>query len=241
MAELIARYRIRFTVITPWIGLRMVEAGIDRRHDLSSVQILACGSAPMPPMIANALLAMMQGARISLACAQSEAGPALIVNTYDAAQPMSTRRLAGHTDLHVVDHNGNDALPGELGEDLAAQSRTEAALSGQSRTERRHSRRRVVSQRGLGWFGAEGGLYFFDRAVDTMRVAGRRVSSAEVEYASLNPGSSMRPQSLDFRTRAPSIAWSRRSFSGPENRSPIWRISSRQGLSSAGFRSNTSR
>ena len=38
------------------------------------------------------------------------------MNTYDAAQPMSTRRLAGHTDLHVVDHNGNDALPGELGE-----------------------------------------------------------------------------------------------------------------------------
>jgi fatty-acyl-CoA synthase len=180
MGKLIERFAVQSLAITPWIAIRMLAADVPARYDLSSVQMVASGSAPLPPPVARALLAAVPGARVMSACSQSEAGPALVVNVFDPARPLSVGKPTPTTELRLVGDDGEPVAPGQVGEIWL----------------RHQAPRRVYLDPALhrgddGWYhtgdyghiGDDGYLYFFDRGVDLIRTADGPVSTVEVEAA----------------------------------------------------------
>lgn len=180
MGQLIERLAIRSLDITPWIAIRMLAAGIPARYDLSSVQLVAFGSAPLPPPIARALLAAVPGVRIMNACAQSEAGPALVVTGFDPARPLSVGRPSPATELRLVGDDGEPVSQGDVGE-----------IWLRHRAPRRVYLDPTLHRGDDGWYrtgdygrlGDDGNLYFFDRAADLIRTSDGPVSTVEVEAA----------------------------------------------------------
>jgi acyl-coenzyme A synthetase/AMP-(fatty) acid ligase len=182
MGELIARCHIATLLLTPWIAMRMVAAGLQERHDLSSVTTVAIASAPLPATTAIALTTMMPGLSINTAYAQGEAVPAVVLGTFDPRRPTALGRPAPGTDLLVVGEDDQPVANGAIGEiwlRSAAPKRLylDETLNAQRRADG------WTRTRDLGYVGADGDLYLFDRAVDAIHTNGRLVSSIEVEGA----------------------------------------------------------
>ncbi|NUR62898.1 MAG: acyl--CoA ligase [Catenulispora sp.] len=180
--ELIAAHRVSSAMMLPWCALLMANTRVHERHDLSSLKLLAFSSAPLPPAMADRLLAACPGARIVTAYSQSEASPAVVFNVYDPARPLSVGRPAPGTELRVVAASGADAEAGQAGEIwlrspapkrryLDPEYGASARVDGWVRT------------RDLGRLDETGELYFLDRMEDAIWRDGRPVSTIEIEAA----------------------------------------------------------
>jgi acyl-CoA synthetase (AMP-forming)/AMP-acid ligase II len=180
MAQLIQDRAIGSVAVTPWIASQMIAARIHERYDLASVHMVGCGSAPLPSPLALALLQIFPSARVTSACSQSEAGPALVVNVFDPAKPLSVGRPTPITELLIVDPAGDPAPQGELGEIWLRHPAPKRLYLDPERN---------TGILGDGWYrtgdygriGADDNLYFFDRGVDLIRTAAGTVSTVEVE------------------------------------------------------------
>ena len=180
---LIEKYRAGMVAITPWIANRMVETRLHEKYDLSSVGMFACGSAPLAPARAEQLLAMVPGAKITSACSQSEAGPALCVNVFDPARPMSTGRPTPVTELRIVDEAGEDLPAGRVGEIWLRHPAPKRLYIGLPELN--------ASILADGWYRTgdlahldeEGFVHFFDRRADAVRTSDGLVSTLAVEAA----------------------------------------------------------
>jgi fatty-acyl-CoA synthase len=180
MAELVARYRIKSFMITPWIGIQAVAARVHERHDLSCVDTVATASAPMPPRIARALLEMMPRAQLNSVYAAREAVPAVVMATFDPARPFAVGRPARGTDLLVVDEHGQPVPAGRIGEIwLRCQAPKRLCRDGADRAAQGEDD--WTRTRDLGYLDEDGELHLFDREADAVRVNGTLVSTIEVE------------------------------------------------------------
>ncbi|MFD4609037.1 class I adenylate-forming enzyme family protein [Streptomyces sp. NPDC058440] len=183
MAELISRHRIGSVMITPWIAMRMLAARLGERYDLSCVERVAIASAPLAPALSRGLLKLFPASELNTAYSQSEAVPAVVVNTFDPARPSTLGRAARGTEVRIADALGAELPLGEVGEIqlrsaapgrhyLDAQRDAEVRIDGWIRTG------------DLGHLDEEGWLHLFDRGNDVLDSgAGMRVSSVAVEAA----------------------------------------------------------
>jgi acyl-coenzyme A synthetase/AMP-(fatty) acid ligase len=182
MGELIARYAVGSLGLSPWLVTQFLAARLPERYDLSSVRLVAYASAPLPPAIAQAVVAALPGARIATAMSQSEAVPAVVAGFFDPARPFSVGWPTPGTELRIVSPDGAPVPPGEVGEVWL-----------------RHGapRRRYLDPAldtnvsADGWYltndyarqGEDGEVFLFDRGQDLIRTGAGMVSSLEVEGA----------------------------------------------------------
>jgi len=183
MGELISSLQVGSVMITPAIALDIVEHRLHERHDLTSVHTWACGSSPLAPATADALLAMIPGSKISTVCSQSEAGPALIVNVYDPQRPLSVGKPSPITELRLVSDKGEDVPTGAVGEIWLRSQAPKRTYLDQPEVTARLLADGWHRTGDLGRQDDEGYLYLFDRKVDVITVGGTLVSSVEVEAA----------------------------------------------------------
>ncbi|MYX96618.1 AMP-binding protein [Streptomyces sp. SID486] len=181
--QLIEKYRAGMVAITPWIANQMVLARLHETYDLSSVGMFACGSAPLPPARARQLLEMVPGARITSACSQSEASPALCVNVFDPEHPMSVGRPTPITELRVVDEEGADLPTGRVGEIWLRHPAPKRLYLGLPEVNERITADGWYRTGDLGHLDDEGRVHFFDRRADAVPTAGGPVSTPAVEAA----------------------------------------------------------
>ncbi|MCF4138036.1 acyl--CoA ligase [Streptomyces sp. Tue 6430] len=183
MAELISRHRIGSVMITPWIAMRMLAARLGERHDLSCVERVAIASAPLAPALSRGLLKLFPAAELNTAYSQSEAVPAVVVNTFDPARPHTLGRAARGSEVRIADALGAELPLGEVGE---IQLRS-AAPGRHYLDARRDAEVRIdgwIRTGDLGHLDEEGWLHLFDRGDDVLDSgAGVRVSSVAVEAA----------------------------------------------------------
>jgi fatty-acyl-CoA synthase len=155
-------------------------------HDTSSWRVGIFGAAPMPAETIEELLARFPGVALFQQCGQTEAGPTGIYSTCDQvrSQPESSGHLAQpFVQARVVDHNGADIAPGEIGELVL---RGEPVMKG-------YWRRPDATAETLrdGWLHTgdlmhlyeDGAMRLVDRVKDVIITGGRNVYSAEVEQA----------------------------------------------------------
>lgn len=181
MGELIESEQISAFMLTPHIASDVIESRLHERYNLSSVRLVASASSLLSPPVAEALLAMLPGATLQIACAQSEASPALLTHTFDPARPFCVGKPSPATEARVVGADNHELPRGQIGElwlRTPAPKRlflTAPAVNAQLLQD--------------GWYRTgdlarmddDGNVEFFDRKVDALSRDGQLISSIHLE------------------------------------------------------------
>jgi acyl-CoA synthetase (AMP-forming)/AMP-acid ligase II len=183
MGALIGELGIESVLLTPDVSRHLVASGLEQRYDLRSVRLLAFSSSPLAPALTRKLRAMFPNAAVQVACAQSEASPALVTGSHDETRPFDVGRATPITEVRIVDEDGADAGPGRVGE---VWLRTAAAKRLFIAARERNAL--ICSD---GWYrtgdlasrAEDGVVTFFDRRDDAISRGERLVSSAHAEAA----------------------------------------------------------
>lgn len=176
--------RCTFTVGVPAMYKLMLAQRDELSRDFSSLRMITCGSAPMPPSLIERLTDVFPGVRFVEGYGLTECGPAATLNPLAGPRRVGSmgRPLPGF-EARIVDESGTEQQPGEVGE-LWLRSHMCTTLGYLNRPEEDAKRRKPE-----GWFATgdlavcddDGWLYFRGRADDRMSVGGENVYPAEVE------------------------------------------------------------
>lgn len=181
-AAAIERYRVDRLQLVPATARVLATSGVERRHDLSSVQVVTLSSAPTSPALLARLVGAFPTARFVNTYALTESGTARTLNPDALGRPDSVGRPVGHTQLRVVDDGGEAVAAGQTGRIWlrrpGAPSReyfrdpvaTAAAFVGD-----------WLRTGDLGWLDDEGELHLVGRDEDIIICGGLNVSAVEVE------------------------------------------------------------
>jgi len=186
VADAMAREKISvfFGVPTMYQFLLRLPGFTDR--DLSAWRVGMFGAAPMPGDTARALTAMLPKVELYQLCGQTEAGPGgIYAGPADvAARPDASGRYPlPHSEARVVDLDGRDVAPGEVGELIL---RGESVMKGYwNRPEATAETLRDgwLHTGDLAVIDTEGYTTLVDRLKDVIITGGQNVYSAEVENA----------------------------------------------------------
>ena len=185
MGELIEMQAISAFMITPHIAQEVVESRLGERYNLSSVKLVASASSPLSPGMASALLAMMPAAKLQIACAQSEASPALLTQTYDPERPFSVGKPSSNTEVRIIGADHRDAPVGELGELWLRTPAPKRLFLSAPETNAKLLEDGWYRTGDLGRMDSAGYIEFFDRKVDALLRDGQLISSIHLEASML--------------------------------------------------------
>ncbi|MBV9410284.1 MAG: AMP-binding protein [Acidimicrobiia bacterium] len=168
---------------TPTMLKRMADLpGVEDR-DLSSIEWMCQGAAPMPPYLVHRWAGLVGPDRLIMAYGMSEG---LGITAIRADEWMehegSVGRPARDTGLKVLDEDGNEAPPGQIGE-IYMQSMLYGGSTylGAGRPKMTDDGYCTVGD--VGYLDEDGYLYLVDRRVDLIISGGANVYPAEVEIA----------------------------------------------------------
>jgi len=186
MGELIEKEKVNSLMLTPYIAAQIVKFQLQKRHDLSSVKILASASSPLAPSLFRGLEKIFPDSQMQIACAQSEASPALLIHRYDPEYPFSVGKPSPNTEIRIVDQKERSVQNGHVGElwlKTAAPKRlflNAPEVNEQLLKDGWYHTGDLVRKNDLG------DVEFFDRKSDVLIKNGTMVSSIMVEAAILN-------------------------------------------------------
>lgn len=118
--EIVERERVLMAFLVPaMVELILAHPDVERR-DLSSIQLLSVGSAPIAPSSLLRLQELMPNASVSNSYSMSEAGTAYCVMPKGELhrRPGSVGKPVPPFEFRIVDDEGRDLPPGEVGEVL---------------------------------------------------------------------------------------------------------------------------
>jgi acyl-CoA synthetase (AMP-forming)/AMP-acid ligase II len=186
--ELAQLHRAAVVQLVPAMAASIIETGAFRDHDLSSVQIVSLGCAPLPPSLVPKLAAAFPSARLVNMYELTEARHAGTTFVHqplrDGARSGSVGRPRGATQVRVTDERGKDVPRGVVGEvrlrwpglppqhyyrDARATARV--FVDGWTRTG------------DSGYLDEDGYLYLVDRIKDVIIKGGVNIGSVEIENA----------------------------------------------------------
>ncbi len=189
---LIERHRIDVAYLTPTMYVRMIRLpdAVWKRYDVSSLRFVASTGAPCPPDVKRAIIERL-GPVIHETYASTEAGLITLASSEDAlARPGTAGRPVGAAQLRILDDDGAECAPGEVGTIYARQPAyadfTYQNLPGARRAIERDG---LVTLGDVGYVDADGYLFVCDRSADMILSGGVNIYPAEIEHALLQlPG-----------------------------------------------------
>ena len=116
LLQLVERYRVTFAQFVPTMFVRMLNLPQEQRDafDLSSLQTVVHAAAPCPPDVKRKMIDWL-GPVIYEFYAGSEANGLCAVSTQEWLPRPGTVGRALFGQLHIVDDDGNELPPGEIG------------------------------------------------------------------------------------------------------------------------------
>ncbi len=184
--DAIERHHVSTFTATPTMLKRMADLpGIDRR-DLSSIEVIIQGAAPMPPGLAHRWIALVGAERLIMSYGMSEGlGVTAIRADEWLDRQGSVGRPARDTEVQVLTAEGKPADPGEVGEVYLRSPAYGGStyLGGSQPTTTADG---FCSVGDLGYLDDDGFLYLVDRRSDLIISGGANVYPAEVETALLD-------------------------------------------------------
>jgi acyl-CoA synthetase (AMP-forming)/AMP-acid ligase II len=184
-ARLIASYRPGTVFLVPAMAAALLEAAVQERYDLTSVQLLGSGAAALPPRIAAGLAAAFPHATIVNYYMSTESMPMQTTMVVDSARPGSVGRPVLGSAIKITGADGRPTAPGEPGE---VWLRTPAGLGVRAYYRNQAETERVfqdgwVRMGDIGYLDEQGYLYLVDRESDIIKSAAFKVSTIQVEAA----------------------------------------------------------
>jgi fatty-acyl-CoA synthase len=177
------RIEVLFLPPTVWVGFVNHPAFADA--DLSSLRKAFYGASIMPMPILQRLQARLPGVGFYNLFGQSEIGPLATVLRPEehAERPDSVGRSVLFVETRVVDADGHDVAPGELGEVVYRSPQLCQGYWGKPEETEEAFRGGWFHSGDLVRIDAEGYMYVVDRIKDVINTGGVLVASREVEDA----------------------------------------------------------
>jgi bile acid-coenzyme A ligase len=184
LVDAVERHRITTFTATPTMLQRIADLpGIDDR-DLSSLEWILQGAAPMPPSLMHRWVGLIGAERILMVYGMTEAlGFAALRGDEWLAHPGSVGRGVRDTEFRILDADGKELPAGDIGE-IYLRSPTGdgfAYLGDAVPPPATDDGFRTVGD--MGYLDDDGYLYLVDRRVDMIVTGGANVFPAEVEAA----------------------------------------------------------
>ncbi|KAG8379421.1 hypothetical protein BUALT_Bualt07G0086700 [Buddleja alternifolia] len=186
MLEAVEKYKVTFIPVTPPLVVAMVKSELVSKYDLSSLQLLGCGGAPLGKEVSERFTAKFPHVDIvqGYGLTESGGGAARLMGPEEAKRYGSAGRLAENMEAKIVDPETGEALPpgkrGELwlrgpaimkgyaGDDAA----TAATLDSEG----------WLKTGDLCYFDSDGFLFVVDRLKELIKYKAYQVPPAELEH-----------------------------------------------------------
>ncbi len=195
--ETVQREQATRAMLVPTMLKRVIDDPNFRHYDLSSLQVITYGAAPMPFEVIRKAIQVMPGVRFINAFGQTETTSTITtlgpedhrVEGTPQEQEKKLKRLASSigkplsdVELKIMDEQGKTLPPGQVGEIL---TRGPRIMTGYWQDESRTAQ--VLTSDGwlrtgdMGWMDEDGYLYLAGRADDLIIRGGENISPEEVE------------------------------------------------------------
>ncbi|MGN6819860.1 MAG: AMP-binding protein [Sphingomonas sp.] len=183
--ELIERHRIQWVNFVPTMMHRIWRLPAEQREalDLSSLRVVFHMAAPCPPWLKEAWIGWLGADRIFELYGGTEGqGFTVITGGEWLEHRGSVGRVLDGARLRVLDNDGEDCAPGEVGEIyLLPDGGQNSTYEYIGATAKAHGRWESLGD--LGYLDVDGYLYLVDRRTDLILAGGANIYPAEVEAA----------------------------------------------------------
>jgi bile acid-coenzyme A ligase len=183
--ELIQAYRVTWAMLVPTMMHRIWRLGseVRARFDLSSIRMILHLAAPCPPWLKEAWIEWLGPERVHELYAGTEAQGITWIDGHEwLAHPGSVGRVMEGFRLRILDDNGAELPPGEVGGVYMIPDTGPGTTYHYIGAEPQ-SIDGWESVGDMGWLDKEGYLYLADRRTDMILSGGANVYPAEIEAA----------------------------------------------------------
>jgi long-chain acyl-CoA synthetase len=181
---LIERHRLTHAYLVPTMFVRMLKLPEEtkRRHDLSSLRFVASTGSPCAPAVKRAMIDWW-GPVLHECYASSEAGVITSIDSHEALRkPGSAGRPVGVGALRILDEQGRELPPGEVGLIYARQPAYPDFSYNNNPSARAALERDGLWTLGdMGYVDEDGYLFICDRSSDMVISGGVNIYPAEIE------------------------------------------------------------
>lgn len=182
--ELIERHRVDRMTVVPTMMQRIwrLPPGQREQFDVSSLEFVLTGSAPCPAWLMRAWIEWLGPQVMHEAFGPSErTGGTFITGTEWLAHPGSVGRPSAGVKLKILDDNGRELPPGEMGEIYVLPATGPGSTYHYVGATPRLTVDGWESFGDMGYLDADGYLFLGDRRSDMVLCGGRNIYPAEVE------------------------------------------------------------
>jgi bile acid-coenzyme A ligase len=181
--DLIERWQVNYAVMVPTMLLRIARLPGLHDHDFSSIDAILYGGAPIPKWVVQAWFNLVGPERFFFSYGGTEGHGLVMTRGDEWLKHEGTVGRPIDCEIRVLDENGNDLPPGEVGEIFLRRSDPSPSFSYLGAPAPEPSVDGFRSFGDLGWLDEDGYLYIADRRVDLVVSGGANVYPAEVETA----------------------------------------------------------
>ncbi|MGH8746066.1 MAG: AMP-binding protein [Burkholderiales bacterium] len=182
----IERHRLTHAYLVPTMFVRMLKLPEDvkRRYDLSSLRFVATTGSPCAPALKRAMIDWW-GPVLHECYASSEAGVITSIDSHEALRkPGSAGRPVGVGALKILDAQGRELAPGEIGLIYARQpAYPDFAYNNNPAARAALERDGLWTLGDMGYVDQDGYLFICDRSSDMVISGGVNIYPAEIEAA----------------------------------------------------------
>ncbi|MQG73606.1 MAG: long-chain fatty acid--CoA ligase [SAR202 cluster bacterium] len=194
---LIQEFRVQRAMMVPTMLKQIMEHPEFSSFNLSSLEIITYGAAPMPLEIIRRAIEEFPGCRFINAFGQTETASTITmlapedheipVGLPSNEQEMRLRRLTSigkplpDVEVRIVDEFGSDVAPEQIGELVARGPRLMKGYWNQAEATQATIRSGWLYTGDLGYSDPDGYIYLAGRAKDTIKRGGEMISPEEVE------------------------------------------------------------
>jgi long-chain acyl-CoA synthetase len=184
MLQLIEKHRVSHMHIVPTMFVRLLRLPdeIKRRHDLSSLRWIVHGAAPCAPAVKRQMIDWW-GPVINEYYGATETGIVVWHNSEEALRkPGTVGHVVDGGTLRIVDEQGRDVKPGEVGEIyLRGPHLSEFTYNNDEAKRREVALGDLVTVGDVGYQDADGYVFLCDRKRDMIISGGVNIYPAEIE------------------------------------------------------------
>ncbi|EPS66829.1 hypothetical protein M569_07946, partial [Genlisea aurea] len=190
MLEAVERYRVTYVPVTPTLVVAMTKSDLTARYDLSSLQCLACGGAPLGKAAAEGFRAKFPDVQIlqGYGLTETAGGVTRSIGAEEASRYGSAGRLEELVEAKIVNPETGESLPpgrrGELW--LRGASVMKGYVRNEAATASALDSDGWLKTGDLCYFDSDGFLYIVDRLKELIKYKGYQVPPAELEQLLLS-------------------------------------------------------
>ena len=181
--EAIERYRVTTTAVVPTMLHRLLELGpeVIRKYDTSSLKVIFTGGAPLSATLARDVLDVF-GDKLFNFYGATETGLVTLAGPHDLrASPGTIGRIVPGQEVRLLDEEGREVAPGQVGELYAKSEQLVAGYHADEAATRGSMRDGFFSVGDLARQDARGCFHIEGRKRDMIITGGINVYPAEVE------------------------------------------------------------